>query len=90
VVRILIVAAMIAAALVTVRQQHVLQNAGLIGYCEEVPTPVRQTGVWHECRPGKLTGTPGLSLASCARISRGPDRDLWRCLTPLESNHARQ
>jgi hypothetical protein len=90
VLRIALVAALIAGALVFVRQKHVLQNAGLIGYCQRITTPAGQTGVWHECKPGKLTGTPGLTLGSCTRASHGTTRDLWRCPTALESNNTRQ
>jgi hypothetical protein len=88
--KIALIAALIATALVVVRQQRVLENAGLIGYCSQVATPVGQTGVWHECHSGKITGTPGLSLGSCTRIRREPDRDVWRCPTALEANKARQ
>jgi hypothetical protein len=89
-VRIVLVAALIAAALVVVRQKQVLQNAGLLGYCEQITTPTGQTGIWHECRAGKLTGTPGLSRGSCLRARHEPDRDVWRCPTALESNNTRQ
>ena len=90
VLRIAIVAALIAGALVYVRQNQVLQNAGLIGYCQRIATPAHQTGAWHECRAGKLTGMPGLTLGSCTRASHGANRDLWRCPTALESNNTRQ
>jgi hypothetical protein len=88
--RIAIVAALIAGALVYVRQNHVLQNAGLVGYCQRVATPAGQSGAWHECRPGKLTGTPGLTLGSCTRVRHDAKGDLWRCPTALASNNTRQ
>jgi hypothetical protein len=88
--RIAFVAALIAVALVVVSQQKVLEDAGLVGYCSRVATPVGKTGFWHECRSGKVTGTPGLPLASCKRISHELDRDVWRCPTELASNTARQ
>jgi len=90
VIRVAIVVALLAAAMVAVRQGQVLQNAGLVGYCKRVVTPRGQTGVWHECVPGKLTGTPGLSLESCTRVRRTPAGELWRCPTPLATNTARQ
>lgn len=89
-VRIAFVAVLIAAALVVVRNERVLQNAGLVGYCSRVQTPAGKTGFWHECHSGKLTGTPGLSLGSCKRIQHSLNRDLWRCPTELEANTARQ
>jgi hypothetical protein len=90
VLRIAIVAALAAASLAFVQQKQVLQNAHLTGYCTQVATPAGQTGVWHECRAGKLTGTPGLSRGSCARVSHTAAVDVWRCPTALESNEIRQ
>ncbi len=90
VLRIALVSAVIAASLAFVQQKQVLQNAHLTGYCTQVATPAGQTGVWHECHSGKLTGTPGLSRGSCARMSHAADRDVWRCPTALESNKTRQ
>ena len=84
VVRIVLVAAVIAAALAVVQQQRVLQNAGLTGYCTEVATPKNETGYWHECRPGKLTGTPELSRSgSCTRADAIGAVERWRCETPI-------
>jgi hypothetical protein len=88
--RFALVAGVIAATLGVVQQKQVLQNAGLFGSCSQVATPVGQSGVWHECVPGKLTGTPGLSRGSCTRVQHGPIRDIWRCPTALESNETRQ
>jgi hypothetical protein len=90
VLRIALVAALIATALVVVRQRQVLQNAGLVGYCQRVATPAGQDGIWHECRPGKLTGMPGLTLGSCTRMGHEPGRDVWRCPVALESDKVRQ
>lgn len=90
VLRFVILAALVATALAVVQRQEVLQNAGLIGHCSEIATPAGQEGVWHECLSGKLTGTPGLSLTSCTRMSHTKDRDVWRCPVALESNKIRQ
>jgi hypothetical protein len=90
VLRFAIVAGLIAASLAVVQQERVLQHAGLIGYCAKIATPAGQTGAWHRCHPGKLTGTPGLSRGSCNRVSHTTLRDVWRCPTPLESNNTRQ
>jgi hypothetical protein len=89
-VRIVLLAAVIAATLVVVQRQGVLQNAGLAGYCTEVAAPAGETDHWHECRPGKLTGTPELSQASCKRAGVNGKVELWRCPTSLEQNATRQ
>jgi hypothetical protein len=90
VIRFAVFAAVIAVALGFVQQRHVLQNAGLLGSCSRITTPIGQSGVWHECSSGKLTGTPGLSRGSCTRIQHSTARDVWRCPTELESNKTRQ
>jgi hypothetical protein len=90
VLRFALIAAVLAATLAFVQQRQVLQNAGLLGSCSQIATPVGQHGVWHECVPGKLTGTPGLSRDSCTRIQHNPTQDVWRCPTALESNKVRQ
>lgn len=88
--RVVIFAAVIAAALAVVQQKQLLQNAHLTGYCTRIATPTGKTGVWHECRSGSITGTPGLSRGSCVRVSHASARDVWRCPTPLEANNTRQ
>jgi hypothetical protein len=90
VLRFAIVAAVIAAGLGFVRQKQVLQNAGLTGHCSQIATPAGQTGFWHECVSGKITGTPSLTLSSCTKIQHTTARDVWRCPTELESNKTRQ
>jgi hypothetical protein len=90
VLRFALMAGVIAAILAFVQQKEVLQNAGLFGSCSQVATPAGQSGVWHECVPGKLTGTPGLSRGSCTRVKHSAIRDVWRCPTALESNETRQ
>jgi hypothetical protein len=83
-------AALIASTLAVVQQRDVLQNAGLVGHCAEIATPAGKSGVWHECIAGKMTGTPGLSLTSCTRVSHSTQRDVWRCPVALASNKLRQ
>ena len=90
VLRIALLAAVIAATLIVVQRQGVLQNAGLTGYCTAVAAPAGETDHWHECRPGKLTGTPELSQASCKRAGVNGSVELWRCPTSLQQNATRQ
>ena len=90
VLRFALFAAVIASALAVVQQRDVLQNAGLVGHCSAIATPTGKSGAWHECVAGKLTGTPGLSLSSCNRVSHSSERDVWRCPVGLASNRIRQ
>ncbi len=89
-VRIAIIAALIAVTLGVIQKKDVLQKAGLTGYCTTMPTPANQSGFWHECRPGKMTGAPELTLASCKRAGSVGQIERWRCPTALEPNTARQ
>lgn len=88
--RVALFAAVVAVSLGIVQQKQVLQNAGLFGHCSAIATPAGQTGFWHECVSGKLTGAPGLERGSCDRIQHATNRDLWRCPTALEANKTRQ
>jgi hypothetical protein len=88
--RFALLAALVATALFVVQRNHVLQNAGLVGHCSRIATPAGKTGFWHECVAGTLTGTPGLSLSSCVRVSHAPKRDVWRCPTALGTSKTRQ
>lgn len=90
VLRTLLVVVLVAAGLVYVQQNHVLQNAGFLGYCTSMPTPKGETGYWHECRPGKLTGTPQLSIQSCTQAAKIGELEQWRCPTELQSRSKRQ
>ncbi|HYZ18105.1 MAG TPA: hypothetical protein VE615_01045 [Gaiellaceae bacterium] len=90
VLRFALLAAAVAATLAFVQQREVLKNAGLTGYCTTIATPRGQTGHWHACRPGKLTGTPELSKQSCSRAGRSGTVEFWRCETELAPNAARQ
>jgi hypothetical protein len=88
--RFALLAALVATGLFVAQRHQVLQNAGLFGHCTRIATPVGKSGVWHECVPGTLTGTPGLSKSSCVRVGHGPTRDVWRCPTELGTNKTRQ
>jgi hypothetical protein len=90
VLRFAVIAAAVAASLVYVQQHRVLQNAGLVGHCSEIATPAGKSGSWHECVSGSVTGTPGLSLSSCTKVSHSADRDVWRCPSSLGTNKIRQ
>jgi hypothetical protein len=89
-VRFALFAAVTASVLVVVQRQHVLQDANLVGHCSRIATPTGKSGAWHECVSGKLTGTPGLSLSSCRRVSHSSQRDVWRCPVGLAANKTRQ
>lgn len=82
--RIVVAAALIAAALAAVKQERLLERAGLLGSCSAVAVP-GDDGEWRACRPGALSGYPDLSLKDCEpRGARGGVR-WWRCPAPIGS-----
>ena len=87
--RILLVAALIAAALVAVKQQHVLQRAGLLGSCTVVTSPPHDAGEWHACKGGRLSGPPDLSRDSCKSYGLQGSFEYWRCPAHIERSPIR-
>lgn len=86
--RILLVATLIAAALFAVKDQRVLQRAGLLGSCRAVTAPAADGAEWHVCRDGKLSGRPDLSLDSCTSYGIVRGLEYWRCPAPLSAGRA--
>jgi hypothetical protein len=78
-VRILIVAALIAASLFVVKENGVLTRSGLMGYCTSVATPAGTDGSWRACHNGRLSGRPSLSLDACQPQGRNGEIEYWRC-----------
>jgi hypothetical protein len=78
-VKIALVAALIAAALHGVRNERVLERAGLFGSCTAVSGAAAQAGGWMACRSGRLSGYPDLSRDSCTRGGTNAKIVYWRC-----------
>ena len=83
--RILIVGAAIAAALVVAQRDHWFERAGLVGTCRITSGPYGDTAQWWSCRQGVITGYPVLTRHQCDNKGVVLDREIWRCPTPLES-----
>lgn len=88
--RIIFVGALIAGAMILIKQDRVLERAGLIGSCRVVGSPAGDTGEWRACRSGKLAGRPDLSVHSCESKTLQGDTEYWRCPAPLAANRAAQ
>ena len=87
--RIAVTAALIAAALFTIKSEGVLERTGLVGSCTTVETHGEHREELLACRAGKLTGAPGLSRDSCIGEGRSGTVELWRCPAPLEVSTTR-
>jgi hypothetical protein len=88
--RIVFVGVLIAAAMIVIKQDRVLERAGLLGSCATVAPPAGQDGDWHACKEGKLSGAPDLSLNSCTKAGYVGMVAYWRCPAPVGSNVIRQ
>jgi hypothetical protein len=84
--RILMVGAAIAVAMIVAQREHWLARAGLVGTCRLAQAPLGDTAQWWSCRQGVLTGYPVLTRQECDDNGIVLGRELWRCPTPLESN----
>ena len=85
-IKIFAVAAMIAAALVTAKQQRAVERAGILSTCVAVAAPAGEEGEIRSCTQGILTGFPDLSMDSCERVGRRPGHEFWRCPVPLTAS----
>jgi hypothetical protein len=78
-VRILVVAALIAVSLYVVKENGVITRAGLMGYCTSTATPTGTDGSWRACHSGRLSGRPSLYLEACQPKARSGEVEYWRC-----------
>lgn len=83
IVKIVVVAAVLAAVLAIAREERVFARAGIVGSCEVVRSPIADSAEWHACREGWLTGYPSLARDSCTFESRRAGYEYWRCAAPL-------
>lgn len=81
-VRIVVVAALVAVLLAVARQERLFQRAGIVGSCQVVASPVGDSAVWRACREGWLTGSPSLLGDSCTYELRAGGYEYWRCPAP--------
>lgn len=86
-IRILLVAALIAGALAVAKQERVFARSGIVHDCFAVATPVGQDGFWVACKEGWLDGYPDLSIDSCERQGRARDQEFWRCPEALSASY---
>lgn len=82
-VKIALVAALIAGALYGVKSERVLERAGLFGSCTAVPGAAAEAGGWMACSSGRLSGYPDLSRDSCTRGGTRAKIVYWRCPTKI-------
>ena len=88
-IKLVVVAVLIAAALVTVKRENLVERSGVVSSCNEVAAPAGDDGSWVSCREGILTGYPSLGGDSCELRARTKDRQVWRCPAPIATSWTR-
>ena len=83
--RMFVVAALVVAVMVAIKDGRALRETGLVGSCTAVAAPPRQDGFWEACRAGKLDGRPNLTQSSCKAAGVSAGVEYWRCPTRLEA-----
>jgi len=79
VLKIVVVATVLAALLVIAKQEQLFARSGVVGSCEIVHSPIGDSAEWHACREGWLTGYPSLLGDSCTFEARRGGYEYWRC-----------
>jgi len=87
--RIVAVGALIAALLITIKDQRVLQRAHLVGYCSSVASDAVGSE-WRKCVAGKLSGRPGLELNGCTDWGLYNEAEFWNCPARLDTHAMRE
>jgi hypothetical protein len=82
--RVVIVAVLIFATMVGVKNGQVLRAAGLSGSCKLVQTASDGTEV-ASCTNGRLSGRPDLTGKSCTRLGMRNGLEYWHCPAGVDS-----
>jgi hypothetical protein len=86
--RIVVVAALLGAALYGVRDAHVLERSHLLSSCAPVAAAAAPDASWLACRAGRLDGYPDLRTDSCTYSSERAEHQYWLCPAEVVSERA--
>jgi hypothetical protein len=86
--RIVLMGALIAAAMVAVKDGRLLRDAGLTGSCRSVVTRSGEYVFWQACKKGKLDGRPNLSRQGCKPVAVKNGLEWWHCPAALGASRA--
>jgi hypothetical protein len=84
-IRIFLVAALVAAMMVAIKD-GALRRFGLVGGCVPVSVSGGADNSFESCASGRLAGYPDLTKQSCVYVAVNRGRDLWRCPAPVVSS----
>ena len=88
IIRIVLAGALIAAAMVAVKDGRLLLDAGLTGSCRSVVTRGGEVVFWQACKKGKLDGRPDLKRQGCTAVVIKNGLEWWRCPAPVTASRA--
>jgi hypothetical protein len=88
IIRIVLAGALIAAAMVAVKDGRLLRDAGLTGSCRSVVTHSGQVVFWQACKKGKLDGRPNLARQGCKAVAVKNGLEWWHCPAALGASRA--
>jgi hypothetical protein len=84
--RILIVGAVLIGAMAAIRDGRILRDAGLLSSCNVATVNGKVEPTLMSCSKGRLDGFPDLTNKACKLVSTTPNREFWRCETPIVSS----
>ena len=87
--RIIVVGAVLAALMIGIKDQRVLQRTHVVGSCSTVAGSP-DGSEWHSCIPGRLTGRPGLSMDGCTDFGLYRNAEFWQCPATVAADTTRQ
>jgi hypothetical protein len=87
-IKIAIVAAVIAGLLAVAKQQLWFERVGLLAQCTEINRPFSSGapagGQWWTCREGALSGLPNLRRDHCDSKGISGGTELWYCPVAID------
>jgi hypothetical protein len=84
---IVVVAALIVALMVVIKDGRVLQSAGLTGGCSHV-SAASDGAEYEACKPGKLEGLPDLTKRGCKPAGTVGRVQYWSCPADVQPSDA--
>jgi len=89
VLRIIVVGAVLAALMIGLKDQRVLERTHIVGSCSTVSGSSLDGSQWHSCVPGRLTGRPGLTMDGCTDFGLYRNAEFWQCPAKVTADPTR-
>jgi hypothetical protein len=80
---IFLVAVLIFASMLVIKDGRFMHKAGLTGWCGATAPPEGRAGDWMACHQGRLDGRPNLSKQGCHAHGVAGRIQYWSCPAPI-------